>query len=99
VDQDRAALESERKALTTERLEIEALRAKLEAQDAEVTRGVRLMSEVVSTLTAYLGLPLPKMLSDAMIALEHEIEARAQELEPENPDRLAADDAGLSFSM
>lgn len=99
VDQDRAAIESERETLAKERREVEKLRARLEVQQAGVDRMVKSISAVVRRFAEYLGLPLPKMLGAAITALEHEIEIRIQELEPEDPDRSAADDPASSFSM
>ena len=99
VDQDRAAIESERETLAKERREVEKLRARLEVQQAGVDRMVKSISAVVRRFAEYLGLPLPKMLGAAITALEHEIEIRIQELEPEDPNRLAADDPASSFSM
>lgn len=99
VDQDRVAIESERETLAQERREVEKLRAKLEAQQVGVKRIVQRVRVVVNKFTEYFGLPLPKTLGAAVTALEQEVEARAQELEPEAPDRSAADDPGASFSM
>jgi hypothetical protein len=99
VDQDRVAIESEREALAKERREVEKQRARLDARQAGVNRIVKRIREVVCRLAEYLGLPLPKTLGDAVTALEHEIQAQTQELEPEDPDRAAADDPASSFGM
>lgn len=92
VDQDHTALEAKREALVKESREMEKRRAKLEAQEAGMKRAVKRIREVVSKFNEYLGLPMPKTVDDAVGALEREMEARTQELEPGDPDKAASDD-------